>query len=164
IYGENAEANADEIGKFWRARDIANTTIKVHALKSTSRAVGAEALGALAEKLELAGKAGDEAALDAELEGLLERCRALGAALSPLYASEKNLHSGEDLPLISEDELRDAYESIREFAKNLDSDSVIYALEYLDGFRLPESDRERVKQLRRAAGTFDWDSLNTLCQ
>nr|MCR5347324.1 response regulator [Fretibacterium sp.] len=47
IYGENAEANADEIGKFWRARDIANTTIKVHALKSTSRAVGAEALGAL---------------------------------------------------------------------------------------------------------------------
>ncbi|MCR5347328.1 MAG: Hpt domain-containing protein, partial [Fretibacterium sp.] len=137
---------------------------KVHALKSTSRAVGAESLGALAEKLELAGKAGNEAALDAELEGLLERCRALGAALSPLYASEKEQHSGEDLPLISEDELREAYNSIREFASSLDADSMTYALEYLDGFRIPESERERVEQIRRAAGSFDWDSVSALCK
>ncbi len=35
--------------------------MKVHALKSTSRAIGAESLGTLAEKLELAGKSGEEA-------------------------------------------------------------------------------------------------------
>ncbi|MCR5347367.1 MAG: response regulator [Fretibacterium sp.] len=162
IYGGNAETTADEIENFWRARDIASTTLKVHALKSTSRAIGAEALGALAEKLEFAGKAGDEAALDTELEGLLDRFRALGAALSPLYVPLEETRSSEDLPLISEDELRDAYESLHEFAVALDSDSVNYVLDFLDGFQIPESEQERVKQLRRAAGTFDWDSINAI--
>ncbi|MCR4818467.1 MAG: response regulator [Fretibacterium sp.] len=161
IYGENTAENADGIENFWRARDLANTTIKVHALKSTSRAVGAEALGALAEKLEFAGKAGDEAALDAELSGLLERYRALGAALSPLYTQEKKADE-EDLPLISDDELRETYDSIRDFAANFDSDSMAYALEYLDGFRIPEGEKERVEQLRHAIENFNRSRINEI--
>ena len=162
IYGENAEANAAGIEGFWSKRDLSNTTIKVHALKSTSRAIGAESLGALAEKLEFAGKAGDSAALDAELDGLLARYRALGVALSPLYASEKEARNEEALPLISDDELREAYDSIREFAASLDADSVAYAVEYLDGFRIPEDERERVEQLRAAVRSFDWDRISAL--
>ena len=154
IYGEDVASNAEKIENFWRARDLSNTTIKVHALKSTSRAIGADELGALAEKLELAGKAGDEATLDAELDGLLERYRALGAALSPLYAQEKGTQG--DLPLISDKELSEAYQSIREFAENLDEESAEYALTYLDGFRIPESELERVEQLRAAIRGFDW--------
>ena len=160
IYGSNATGNAEEIENFWRERDLGNTTIKVHALKSTSRAIGAESLGALAEKLELAGKAGDVAALDAELEGLLERYRALGAALSPLYAPAKE--TDEDIPLISEAELQEAYESLRDFAANLDGESAKYALSYLDGFRIPEEEQERVEQLRAAIRDFDWDRVNEI--
>ena len=160
IYGSDAAATADRIEALWRARDLANTTIKVHALKSTSRAIGAESLGALAEKLEYAGKAGDEAALDAELAGLLERYRALGAALSPLYASAKA--TNEELPLISDDELRETYDSIRDFAANFDSDSMAYALEYLDGFRIPEGEQERVQQLRSAIEGFDRSRINEI--
>ncbi|MBR1672295.1 MAG: Hpt domain-containing protein, partial [Fretibacterium sp.] len=160
IYGENVAENAGGIENFWRARDIANTTIKVHALKSTSRAVGAESLGALAEKLEYAGKAGDEAALDAELAGLLERYRALGAALSPLYAPAKK--TDEELPLISDEELRETYDSIRDFAATFDTESMAYALEYLDGFLIPENERERVEQLRRAIESFDRSRINEI--
>ena len=160
IYGGKAAVKADEIENFWRARDISNTTIKVHALKSTSRAVGAESLGALAEKLEFAGKAGDEAALDAELGGLLERYRALGAALSPLCAPAKE--TNEELPLISDDELREAYDSIRDFAANFDSDSLVCALEYLDDFRIPDGEKERVEQLRRAISGFNWSRVNEI--
>ena len=160
IYGSDAATNADRIEDFWRARDLSNTTIKVHALKSTSRSIGAESLGALAEKLEFAGKAGDEAALDAELSGLLERYRALGAALSPLYAPEKK--SDEELPLISDDELQETYDSIRDFAANFDSDSMAYALEFLDGFRIPEGEKERVEQLRRAIDGFNWSRINEI--
>ena len=108
----------------WRVRDISNTTVKVHALKSTSRAIGAESLGSLAEKLELAGKSGDEAFLDAELAGL------------------------------SEDELREAYSSIRECA--------LYALDYLNGFRFFESDTQKVEQLQSAVNDFDWDRVNEI--
>ncbi len=173
IYGEGAAVHADEIEAFWRhagdvsagddrARDIDNVTIKVHALKSMSRIIGAEALGALAEKLELAGKAGDTAALDAELGSLLARYRALGMALSPLYTSAGKERNEEDLPPISEKELRDAYDSIREFAAGLDPDSVNYVLDRLSEFHLPEDDRERVEQLRRAVSSLDWDRINEI--
>ncbi|MBQ7155417.1 MAG: response regulator [Synergistaceae bacterium] len=162
IYGGYSATGADEIAGFWRVRDIANTTVKVHALKSTSRAIGAESLGTLAEKLEFAGKAGDEAVLDAELAGLLERYRALGAALSPLYALAKNAQDEKDLPIISENELREAYNSIRECALNLDADGAVYALDYLNGFRLPEDDVKRVEQLRNAIDDFDWDRVNEI--
>ncbi|MCR4818508.1 MAG: response regulator [Fretibacterium sp.] len=160
IYGEDAAANADRIEKFWRARDLSNTTIRVHALKSTSRAIGAESLGALAARLESAGNAGDEAALDAELGGLLARYRALGAALSPLYAPERE--SQGDLPLISDDGLAEAYESIREFSENLDAESAEYALNYLDGFRIPEGERDRVEKLRAAIRDFDWGRVREI--
>ena len=136
--------------------------MKVHALKSTSRAIGAESLGSLAEKLELAGKAGDEAVLDAELAGLLERYRTLGAALSPLYAPAKNAHDEKELPPISENELREAYNSIRECALSLDSDGALYALDYLNGFRLSESEMQRVEKLRSAVNDFDWDRVNEI--
>ena len=162
IYGGYSATGADEIEGFWRVRDIANTTVKVHALKSTSRAIGAESLGSLAEKLELAGKAGDWAILDAELAGLLERYRALGAALSPLYAPAKNAHDDNEFPPISDSELREAYSSIRECAMSLDAEGTLYALDYLNGFRLPESDIQRVKQLRDAVNDFDWDRVNEI--
>ncbi|MBQ9419996.1 MAG: response regulator, partial [Synergistaceae bacterium] len=148
IYGSYSATGADEIEGFWRARDIANTTVKVHALKSTSRAIGAESLGTLAEKLELAG--------------LLKRYRALGTALSPLYAPAKNSHDDKELPLISESELREAYNSIRECASSLDSEGAVYALDYLGGFRLSDSESQRVEQLRNAVDDFDWDRVNEI--
>ncbi len=159
IYGKNAAANADEIEALWKAGDAANVTVKVHALKSTSRAIGAEELGALAEKLEMAGKAGDTQTLQAELGGLLERFRALGERLSPLFAQEQ---AADDLPPIEEDKLREAYETIREFAASLDSDGAAYVLNYLDGFRIPDGERERCERIRRAVANFDWDQIDEI--
>lgn len=98
--------------------------------------------------------------LDAELAGLLERYRALGASLSPLYASAKNAEEESELPTISENELREAYDSIRECSMSLDVEGALYVLDYLNGFRLPESDKQRVEQLRSAVNDFDWDRVN----
>ena len=162
IYGDYSATGADEIEGFWRVRDIANTTVKVHALKSTSRAIGAESLGAMAEKLELAGKAGDESALDAELAGLLKRYRALGAALSPLYAPATNAKAEKELPLASENELREAYNSLRDCALSFDAEGAAYALDYLSGFRLSDSEMQRVEQLRSAVDDFDWDRVSEI--
>ncbi|MBE6910750.1 MAG: response regulator [Ruminococcaceae bacterium] len=162
VYGKNAAAAADEIEGFWRAGDTANTTVKVHALKSTSRAVGAEELGALAEKLEMAGKAGDTQTLGAELGGLLTRFRALGAALAPLYAPAGDAADADGKPEITPEKLREAYDSLREFAAGFDSDGAAYVLGYLDGFRLPEDERARVERVRRAVDSFDWDQVGPI--
>ena len=159
IYAKNAAGNADEIEHFWNAGDVANTVVKVHALKSTSRAVGAEDLGALAEKLELAGKAGDTATLGAELDDLLARFRALAQSLAPLHATEQ---VSEDMPDATDEQLREAYDTLREFAANLDTDGAVFVLDRLDGFRLPEAERARCSALRRAVEGFAWEQIDDI--
>ncbi len=83
-YSQSAIKKADEAEKFWTARDVENTTIIVHGLKSSSRAVGALELGDFAEKLEKAGKSGDLEVLDNELGDFITRYRKLASDLEPL--------------------------------------------------------------------------------
>ncbi|MBQ9458983.1 MAG: response regulator [Oscillospiraceae bacterium] len=162
IFAKNAASGADEIEGYWRARDAANATVKVHALKSMSRTIGAQSLGALAEKLELAGKAGDEAALFGGLDELLRRFRALGGQLSPLCAPAGEERDDESLPPISDEELREGYESLRELAANLDADNACRLLDCFGDYRLPAAERERVGALRHAVEEFDWDRVNEI--
>jgi len=56
-YGDIAQ-RAPELEKLYEARDVKNFTIYVHAIKSASREVGADALGEMAFQLEKDGKAG----------------------------------------------------------------------------------------------------------
>ena len=65
--------------------DSANWTdyaIKVHALKSTSLTIGAEALSAQAKELELAGKRGDEDFIRANHPALMDAYDAICAQLA----------------------------------------------------------------------------------
>ncbi|MBO4916192.1 MAG: response regulator, partial [Oscillospiraceae bacterium] len=161
IYARNAPASADEIESLWLAGDLANTTVKVHAIKSMSRVIGAEGIGALAEKLELAGKAGDAGAVGAELGDLLGRIRTLYAALAPLCCADEAAED-EALPLISDNELSEAYEELRAFAEDMDAQSAKYVFDFLAGHRLPPGERERVDKVKRAVASFDWDEVNEL--
>ena len=160
IYAKSVEENASEIERFWEAGDIPDVTVKVHALKSTSRAVGAENLGALAERLEHAGKAGDTQLLSAGLGELLSGFRALGKALAPLYAAQRA--DEEELPLIPEQKLREIYAAVRLSADNMDSEGAELLFRHLDGFRLPDGERERVEKLRHAVTEFDWDQIEDI--
>ena len=163
IYAKNAPASADEIESLWRAGDLANTTVKVHAIKSLSRAIGAEGIGALAEKLEFAGKAGDADAVGAELGDLLARIRALCVSLAPLCGGDEAAED-ETLPLISDDELSEAYEELRGFAASMDAKSAAYVFDFLAGYRLPQGERERVKKVKRAIDAFEWEQAGELLQ
>ena len=156
VYESTVRSNSEEIGNFWNTGDIANATIKIHALKSTSRAIGADGLGALAERLETAGKANDTETLAAEIDGLIARYRALGEALSELFDTGG---ADEDKPLIPEDMLHKTYDAIKEYAENFDIDGAALAIDSLGKYRLPDSEKERYKQLKEAADNFDWDAV-----
>ena len=89
-YLGSAKKKADEIEEYWAAKDIKNTTIKVHALKSSSRSIGALELGDFAEKLEKAGNSGDVDILDKELGELISRYRQLARDLEPLNDKDES--------------------------------------------------------------------------
>ncbi len=84
MYRKSAEKKAEEIEKYYAAGDIKNTTVKVHALKSSSRSIGALKLGEFAAGLEEAGNMGDEKMLDENLGELIQRYRQLAEELKPL--------------------------------------------------------------------------------
>lgn len=79
------EAKQTEIAAFHGAGDWENYTIKVHALKSSARTIGAMELSACAAGLEQAGKSGDMTYLEEnhpKLMSLYETCRTqIGACL-----------------------------------------------------------------------------------
>ncbi len=160
IYAQNAVPVADELERCRSEKDAGTLTVKVHALKSTSRVIGAEELGALAERLEDAGEAGDTQTLYGELDDLLARYRALGEALAPLCGAEKQ--DEQSLPSITDKQLREALDSARRFAAELNSDGLDFILRHLEGFRLPQEERARVEALRAAAASFDWDRVDEL--
>jgi HPt (histidine-containing phosphotransfer) domain-containing protein len=83
-YLESAKKKADEIEKYWAEKDVKNTTVKVHALKSSSQAIGALKLSEFAARLEKAGNEGDLEMLDKELGELVFEYRQLAGDLERL--------------------------------------------------------------------------------
>ena len=154
--------HADETENFWRAGDLANATIKIHALKSTSRIIGAIAIGDLAQKLENAGKAGDAETVGAGIEELLGRCRKLGEQLSPLCSGNGAVGDDENLPPISAEELQEAYELINEANSMFRLDDVNEIAESLKGYRIPDEEKERVAAIIKAVDELDYDRLTEI--
>ena len=161
VYEDSADESAEEIERYWRERDIPNVTVKVHALKSTSRVVGAIRLGDFAERMENAGNDGDTAALEKDMDELIANYRALAKALSPLKDKQE---TDESLPLIPKEKLNEAYDAIRELSGMFDNESISFVLDSLSGYRIPEPEDERVNALKNAVSRFDWDKVNSLLE
>ena len=155
-YANTAAACADDIERYLCDGDIRNATVKIHSLKSTSRVIGAMDLGALAEELEAAGNANDTEKLNERTGELLERCRAFVSCLSPLTDTD------EELPLISGDELNEAYTLIREFLSVEDYESVMQVIDGLGGYSFPEGEKVRCAALKKAAAEFDYDTMKKI--
>lgn len=72
-FKDNEEKNRKDITTSYKNDDIQNFTIFVHALKSTSKMVGANSLSEMAQKMEQAGKDGDTAYIEANYQALIDR-------------------------------------------------------------------------------------------
>lgn len=158
MYLDAGPKNADEIEKYWSVKDLKNTTIKVHALKSTSRVIGALKLGDLAAKLEKAGDSGDTDTLDRELGDLLTQYRQLISDLEPLN-DIKDDEAEDDRPVISEKDMKEAYTALTEFCASFDYDSVVNIVESLKGYRFPEEEATRFDAVKKAVDNFDYDKI-----
>lgn len=162
-YIESAEKNREDIERYRAAGDLKNLTVKIHALKSSSRLIGASKLGDFAARLEKAGEEGDEDTLERDLGELLDRYGKLVRELEPLNfykkASEAGSDTKDDRPVISPEDLKKAYSDIRESCKSFDFDKVSDIVESLENHRLPENENERFEALRKALDDFDYDKI-----
>ena len=82
-FAEIIEENANEIEDYYHNKDWENYTIKVHALKSSSKLIGASDMSLRAAALEDAGHKKDIETIERDTESLLSDYRALREVLTP---------------------------------------------------------------------------------
>lgn len=104
VFANSIENGATEIQNYFDNEDWKNYITKVHALKSSSRVIGAKKLSELAEKLENDGNSNNIDEIKNNTESLIKIYKNFAEKLKPLIESEID---NSDKPLISEDELNE---------------------------------------------------------
>ena len=160
VYADSSDVCTEEIRRYYTAGDLKNATIKIHAMKSMCRIIGAGELGALAQRLEQAGNEEDTGCLDRELDALLTDCKNLGDRIRPLLPEEET--DDAVLAPIGEEKLKNCCAQILMLAEEYDSDGIEKELDGLKGYRLPEEAGEMIKKIRHAVDNFDYDAIREL--
>jgi len=102
-YLDGSAKRLDDLDRYYDAGDWMNYGIVVHALKSGSRMIGAQALSERAAALEAAADRGDADAIRREHPQMMEDCRKLADALAlHIDMSETNAEDGEVLEFMPE--------------------------------------------------------------
>lgn len=165
---DTIDNKSNEIENAYNTGDISFYTIKVHALKSTSRIMGAKELSSLAEELESAGN-NIQSAKDAventkfinlNTPKLLSMFRSYKDKLSEIdniREAEKN--KAELKPPISDTDLANAYEALNEFIPQMDYDAVEMILAELKEYSIPEEDEKNFREIELHLKNIDWDKM-----
>ncbi len=156
IYYDTYDNISAEIQGYYDAKDWEYYTIKVHALKSSSRLVGAVQLGSDAEALEMAGKSGDIDFINSHHDALMKDYKAIIEELKPILGAK------EDLPEVPSEVLEDAYGGLAEFAENMDYDLSCMIMDSLKEYRLPPEDEERFSRIQAKLSVMDWDGIKAI--
>ena len=159
VFANAIETAATEIEKYFGKNDWKNYTTKVHALKSSSKVIGADELSERAKRLEDAGNSGYIDEIKQDNEPLLKLYRSYIDKLKPLIEVEEE---DSEKPLIDEAELAEAFEAMKDVASNFDYDSLNFIFQSLDEYKLPEKEAALYKKLKESAAKLDWTSINDL--
>ncbi|MBO4807842.1 MAG: response regulator [Lachnospiraceae bacterium] len=152
---DTIDDNAKVIENAYKEKTLRLYTVKVHALKTSARIIGASGLSVMCERLEEAGNKENIAFIDANHEAMIEEFKSYKEKL-------KNLHmeTGEDnRPEIPADELAGAYEALREIVPQMDYDSVEMIIGQIKEYKLPEEDAAKFAAIEKCLKTFDWDGM-----
>ncbi|MBQ8138000.1 MAG: response regulator [Lachnospiraceae bacterium] len=145
----------DTIESLWKKGDLENYSIKVHALKSSSRIIGATALSEQAAFLEKCSDERDTGKIDELTPKLLELYRSYGEALSKMFDGDDD----SSLPLIEKEELLGGYEAVKEAVSAFDFDTADAVIGMLKAYRIPGEEKERFELLCDRVTALDRDRI-----
>ena len=156
VFYKSLEDRAGEIERLYAEGNYKDYTIKVHALKSSARIIGADALAEAAQRLEDAGKNGDTEFIAANQDAFMKSYRSLYEPLSEVFREEE---TDNHMPEADPSLLEEVYEEMRSAADEMDCDRLNEVFEEMKGYSIPEKDKELWKKLREATDEYDYDSI-----
>lgn len=156
---ESLDNKADIIEEALSIGDLDLYAIKVHALKSASRVMGAKSLAALAKDLENAAKDGDTNTVNSQTDALLDLYRSFKEKLAKI---EDITIEPEQVPsklTISDAELSNAFDALRKFIKEMDYDAIEMIMAELSQYELPEDAKSKIDALAEPLRNYDWEAM-----
>ena len=133
--------------------DWAQYTTEVHALKSTSKQIGADQLSDLAARLERAGNARDIDTIKKETGELLEQYLKYDSVLKPYFIEEVKTEKKKER--ISKEFLDNCFCEMSQAVENLDMFQMENILAKIEEFELEEEQEVYYKQLAVAIEDYD---------
>ena len=168
------ETKAAEIEGYVLSADWKNFTVQVHALKSTARLIGMDALSEKARVMEAAGNAaqrGDGSAsadIISSCPAMLADYRACLVTLAPLCGRVVQPSAAgsaaASLPAISAEEFREALAALRELVTAFDFRSADALIAELSGHSLPEGCTARFSEIKKAVREVDANAVLKLLE
>lgn len=160
LFLDTIDGNAKVIRDAYDSGNIRLYTIKVHSLKSSAGIIGAMELSKLCESLEDAGNREDIDFIKDNTDKLMSDYEAFKEKLAGLRVEDSNKE------MISDKELKSAYQALSDMIPQMDYDSVEMILERLDEYALPPEDAKTIEKIRKMLRNFEWDEMEELiaCQ
>ncbi|MBO7612983.1 MAG: Hpt domain-containing protein, partial [Treponema sp.] len=179
-YYRTIEEKSSLIELYKNNRDWKNYTVQVHALKSSSRLIGAMELSRLAAYLEQCGDKKIITEIENKTSDLLKLYRSykLNLKLVADMAGDSDLdfqESEKPEATVEEKEIpqeptqkfdeatyKGVVEALKEYAKSADFDSIKNVIEELKSYKIPESRKNFFAEILKAANEESLDSLSNI--
>lgn len=155
-YYQSISKKADLISSYEQNEDIKNFTIEVHALKSTSKLIGALELSFLAEKLEHAGTEHNLELIHNETDSLLRIYRGYSHLLRP-YIDSLKIKSPKPKIYATDEVLHECLSNLSNALKDFDIDKADELIDVLQGYNLSLSVKGHIDALSQAILDLNYD-------
>ena len=159
-YYESINEKAAELQQLYEAENWKDYNTKVHALKSTSRLIGAMELSEKAAYLEACSEKNDGAELAAKHRPFMDLFRSYRQKLEPFIQAVEEKQ--DEKPQLSEAEAEEKLAQIGRAAADFDIDGLDALMTELSEVSLPEAFAERFAEIRSCAERVDFIGLQQL--
>ena len=148
----------DQIDGYYNENDIKDYTIKVHALKSSARIIGADHLADEAQELENAGKSEDMDFIREHNGEFLDEYLKFKPLLEGLFEKD-GTDKPDDRPVADPHFMAEAYDEIKKAADDMDCERLENIFEEMKEYSIPDEEKELFESLCNATGKYDYESI-----
>ena len=157
LYYDSLTDKYNEIDGYFKAQDWTNYTIKVHALKSSSKLIGALSISEQAALLEDAGKQGNIDYIRSKHDAFMADYLGVREPLGRIFNADEQMVKKK--PVADRNLLESVYDVIKGAAMAEDSDSIEEALDELNEYEVPQNIERTLKMIRFKASGLDFDGV-----
>jgi DegV family protein with EDD domain len=159
IFYDSIGDKSAEIQGYYDSGDWKNYTIKVHALKSSSKLIGAMDTAEEAQLLENAGKEENIEYIREHHSAFMEKYLSYKELLAPAFEGEGTEDEDAGKPQADEFLMESVYEGLLEGAKAMDCDVIDEVFKEIEDYAIPQEHKEKYKALKELAAAFDYDGI-----